>query len=157
LLASFLTLVGVIVMMLRISWILTLVIVLTLPLSITLVSRIAKRSQKFFIKQQAALGALNGHVAEMYSGHAIVTAFGFENKSVATFERLNESYYDGAWRAQFVTGILIPTMIFVGNLGYVFVSVIGGLLVTRRAISIGDVQAFVQEGRQFSMRIHSVR
>jgi len=153
LLTAFLTLVGVIVMMLTISWILTLVIVLTLPLSITLVSRIAKRSQKFFIKQQAALGALNGHVAEMYSGHAIVTAFGFENKSVATFERLNESYYDGAWRAQFVTGIIMPTMMFVGNLGYVFVSVIGGLLVTRRAISIGDVQAFVQYGRQFSMPI----
>jgi len=153
LLTSFLTLVGVIVMMLTISWILTLVIVLTLPVSIALVSRIAKRSQKFFIKQQAALGALNGHVAEMYSGHAIVTAFGFEKKSVATFDRLNESYYDGAWRAQFVTGIIMPTMMFVGNLGYVFVSVIGGLLVTRRAVSIGDVQAFVQYGRQFSMPI----
>ena len=96
LLTSALTLIGVIVMMLTISWILTLVIVLTLPLSIVIVARIAKRSQKFFMKQQMALGALNGHVAEMYGGHTIVTAFGHEAKSIATFEMLNEDYYDGA-------------------------------------------------------------
>ncbi len=153
LLTSALTLIGVIVMMLTISWILTIVIVLTLPLSIVIVARIAKRSQKFFMKQQTALGALNGHVAEMYAGHTIVTAFGHEKKSVATFEALNETYYDGAWRAQFVTGIIWPTMMFVGNLGYVFVAVIGGLLVARRSIAIGDVQAFIQYGRQFSMPI----
>jgi ATP-binding cassette subfamily B protein len=100
-----------------------------------------------------ALGALNGHVAEMYGGHAIVTAFGHEKRSVAAFEALNESYYDGAWRAQFVTGIIWPTMMFVGNLGFVAVAVIGGLFVTRRAIAIGDVQAFIQYGRQFSMPI----
>ena len=122
-------------MMLTISWILTLVIVLTLPLSIVIVARIAKRSQKFFMKQQMALGALNGHVAEMYGGHTIVTAFGHEKKSVATFDKLNENYYDGAWRAQFVSGIIMPTMMFVGNLGYVLVAVIGGVLVTRRSIA----------------------
>src|SRR4029077_2265200 len=94
LLTSALTLIGVIVMMLTISWILTLVIVLTLPLSIVVVARIAKRSQKFFVKQQVALGALNGHVAEMYGGHTIVTAFGHEKKSVSTFDTLNESYFD---------------------------------------------------------------
>ncbi len=153
LLTSVLTLIGVIVMMLTISWILTIVIVATLPLSIVIVAKIAKRSQKFFMKQQIALGALNGHVAEMYGGHAIVTAFGHEDKSIATFNALNEHYYDGAWRAQFVSGIIMPTMQFVGNLGYVMISVIGGLLVTRRSISIGDVQAFVQYGRQFSMPI----
>jgi ATP-binding cassette subfamily B protein len=153
LLTSLLMLVGVIVMMLTISWMLTIVIVLTLPLSIVIVARIAKRSQKFFMKQQMALGALNGHVAEMYGGHAIVTAFGHEKRSVAAFEALNESYYDGAWRAQFVTGIIWPTMMFVGNLGFVAVAVIGGLFVTRRAIAIGDVQAFIQYGRQFSMPI----
>src|SRR5262245_31233031 len=153
LLTSALTLIGVIVMMLTISWILTLVIVLTLPLSIVVVARIAKRSQKFFMKQQMALGALNGHVAEMYGGHTIVTAFGHENKSVATFEGLNASYFDSAWRAQFVSGIIWPTMMFVGNIGYVLVAVIGGLLVTRRSIAIGDVPAFVQYGRQFSMPI----
>jgi ATP-binding cassette subfamily B multidrug efflux pump len=153
LLTSALTLIGVIIMMLTISWMLTLVTVLTLPLSIVVVARIAKRSQKFFMKQQMALGAMNGHVAEMYGGHAIVTAFGHEKKSVAVFDTLNEDYYDGAWRAQFVTGIIWPTMMFVGNIGYVLVAVIGGLLVTRRSIAIGDVQAFIQYGRQFSMPI----
>jgi len=153
LLTSVLTLIGVIVMMLTISWILTLVTVLTLPLSIVIVARIAKRSQKFFMKQQIALGGLNGHVAEMYSGHTIVTAFGHQKKSVAAFDKLNEDYYDGAWRAQFVTGIIWPTMMFVGNLGYVLTAVIGGVLVTRRSIAIGDVQAFIQYGRQFSMPI----
>jgi ATP-binding cassette subfamily B protein len=153
LLTSVLTLLGVIVMMLTISWVLTIAIVLTLPLSISIISRIAKRSQKFFMKQQVALGALNGHVAEMYGGHTIITAFGREKESVATFDRLNETYYDSAWRAQFVSGIIMPTMMFVGNLGYVFVAVIGGVLVTRGSISIGDVQAFIQYGRQFSMPI----
>jgi ATP-binding cassette subfamily B protein len=153
LLTSVLTLIGVIIMMLTISWILTLVTILTLPLSIVVVARIAKRSQKFFMKQQVALGALNGHVAEMYGGHTIVTAFGHEKKSVATFDKLNETYYDGAWRAQFVSGIIFPTMMFVGNLGFVLTAVIGGVLVTRRSISIGDVQAFIQYGRQFSMPI----
>jgi ATP-binding cassette, subfamily B, multidrug efflux pump len=153
LLTSVLTLIGVIIMMLTISWILTIVTVLTLPISIVVVAKIAKRSQKFFMKQQAALGALNGHVAEMYGGHTIVTAFGHEKKSVATFDKLNETYYDSAWRAQFVSGIIYPTMMFVGNIGFVLVAVIGGLLVTRRSISIGDVQAFIQYGRQFSMPI----
>jgi ATP-binding cassette, subfamily B, multidrug efflux pump len=153
LLTSVLTLIGVIVMMLTISWILTLVTVLTLPISIVVVARIAKRSQKFFMKQQMALGALNGHVAEMYGGHTIVTAFGHEKRSVATFDKLNETYFDSAWRAQFVSGIIFPTMMFVGNLGFVLVAVIGGVLVTRRSIAIGDVQAFIQYGRQFSMPI----
>jgi ATP-binding cassette subfamily B multidrug efflux pump len=153
LLTSALTLIGVIIMMLTISWILTLVTVLTLPLSIVVVARIAKRSQKFFMKQQMALGAMNGHVAEMYGGHTIVTAFGHERKSVARFETLNEDYYDGAWRAQFVTGIIWPTMMFVGNVGYVLVAVIGGVLVTRGSIAIGDVQAFIQYSRQFNMPI----
>ena len=156
LLTSALMLIGVIIMMLTISWILTIVIILTLPLSIVVVARIAKRSQKFFMKQQMALGALNGHVAEMFSGHPVVVAFGHEGKSVAKFDELNESYYDGAWRAQFVTGIIMPTMMFVGNLGYVFVAVIGGLLVTRGMIAIGDVQAFIQYGRQFSMPINQL-
>jgi ATP-binding cassette subfamily B protein len=156
LLTSVLMLIGVTVMMLTISWILTVVILLTLPLSIVIVAKIAKRSQKFFMKQQIALGALNGHVTEMYGGHPIITAFGHENKSVAIFEKLNETYYDGAWRAQFVSGIIMPTMMFVGNLGFVLVAVLGGVLVTRRSIAIGDVQAFIQYGRQFSMPINQL-
>jgi ATP-binding cassette subfamily B protein len=153
LLTSALMLVGVVVMMLTISWLLTVVIVLTLPLSVVIIARIAKRSQKFFMQQQMALGRLNGHVAEMYAGHTIVTAFGHERQSVAAFDALNDQYYDGAWRAQFVSGIIMPTMMFVGNLGFVMIAVIGGLLVARRSLPIGDVQAFIQYGRQFSMPI----
>ena len=153
LLTSALSLIGIIVMMLTISSILTLIVIVTLPLSIVIVARIAKRSQKFFMTQQMALGALNGHVAEMYGGHTIVTAFGHEKKSVATFDALNQTYYDSAWRAQFVSGIIMPTMMFTGNVAYVLVAVVGGLLVTRRALAIGDVQAFIQYSRQFSMPI----
>ena len=153
LISSVLSVIGIVIMMLTISWILTLVVVLTLPLSVTIVAKIAKRSQAFFIRQQKALGELNGHVAEMYSGHTIVTAFGHEEKSVAKFNDLNEKYYDGAWRAQFATGMIFPIMMFVGNIGYVAVAVIGGFLVTRRSIALGDVQAFIQYSRQFSMPI----
>jgi ATP-binding cassette subfamily B protein len=153
LLTSVLSLIGIVIMMLTISWILTVTIILTLPLSIVIVARIARRSQKFFMQQQQALGALNGHVAEMYAGHTIVTAFGHEEQSIAKFDALNTQYYDGAWRAQFVTGIIFPTMMFVGNVGVVLIAVIGGVLVTRGSLPIGDVQAFIQYGRQFSMPI----
>ena len=153
LITSLLSVIGIVIMMLTISWILTIVVVLTLPLSVTIVAAIAKRSQAFFVRQQQALGELNGHVAEMYSGHAIVTAYGHEDRSVAKFDQLNAKYYDGAWRAQFATGVMFPIMMFVGNLGYVAVAVIGGILVTRRSIAIGDIQAFIQYSRQFSMPI----
>jgi ATP-binding cassette subfamily B protein len=153
LLTSALTVIGVVIMMLSINWILTIGIILTVPMSIVIVARIAKRSQKFFMQQQAALGALNGHVAEMYAGHAIVTAFGHAEKSVEKFDSLNTKYFDSAWKAQFVTGIMMPIMMFVGNIGYVFVAVMGGVLVTRGAITIGNVQAFIQYCRQFSMPI----
>jgi len=153
LISSVLSVIGIVIMMLTISWVLTIVVVLTLPLSVTIVATIAKRSQAYFIRQQKALGDMNGHVAEMYSGHTIVTAFGHEQRSVAKFKDLNDHYYDGAWRAQFATGMIFPIMMFVGNIGYVAVAVIGGLLVTRRAIALGDVQAFIQYSRQFSMPI----
>jgi ATP-binding cassette subfamily B protein len=153
LITSILTLVGVIVMMLTISVVLTIVVVLTLPLSLALVRAIVKRSQKHFVQQQKALGELNGHVVEMYSGHTIVTAFGHERRAVEKFDALNAKYYEAGWRAQFATGMMMPVMMFVGNLGYVFVAVIGGVLVTRRAIAIGDVQAFIQYARQFSQPI----
>ena len=153
LISSVLSVIGIVIMMLTISWIMTLVVVLTLPLSVTIVATIAKRSQAYFIRQQKALGELNGHVAEMYSGHTLVTAFGHEEKSVAKFNALNDTYYDGAWRAQFATGMIFPIMMFVGNIGYVAVAVIGGFLVTRRSIALGDVQAFIQYSRQFSMPI----
>lgn len=153
LLTSGLTVIGVLLMMLSISWLLTLVVLVTVPLSVLIIATIVKRSQKFFMQQQVALGALNGHVAEMYSGHAIVTAFGHADTSIETFDRLNRTYYESAWKAQFVTGIIMPVMMFVGNIGYVLVAVMGAVLVTRGSITIGNVQAFIQYVRQFSMPI----
>ena len=153
LISSVLSVLGIIIMMLTISWIMTLVVLVTLPLSVAIVATIAQRSRAFFMRQQKALGEMNGHVAEMYSGHTIVTAFGHEEKSVEKFRHLNENYYEGAWRAQFATGMIFPIMMFVGNIGYVAVAVIGGYLVTMRSIALGDVQAFIQYSRQFSMPI----
>ena len=153
LISSVLMVLGILVMMLTISWMMTLIVLVTLPLSVTIVAKIAKRSQGHFVRQQKAMGEMNGHVAEMYSGHTIVTAFGHEAKGVEKFNALNAAYYEGAWRAQFATGVMFPIMMFVGNLAYVAVAVLGGILVVRRSIAIGDVQAFIQYSRQFSMPI----
>ena len=151
LITSAVTVLGVIVMMLSISLILTLVLLITLPLSIFVTTFIAKRSQVYFKTQQKSLGQLNGHVEEMYTGHRIVKAFGQEAESIEKFDVLNEQLYQAGWKAQFISGIIMPLMMFIGNLGYVFVCVIGGLLVTNRGISIGDVQAFIQYTQQFTM------
>ncbi|GCE16098.1 ABC transporter ATP-binding protein [Tengunoibacter tsumagoiensis] len=153
LVTSAVTIVGVIVMMLTINFWLTLVVLLTLPLSVIITMVIAKRSQVYFKDQQKALGLLNGHVEEMYTGHKIVKAFGLERRSLTEFDRLNDELYESGWKAQFVSGIIMPMMNFVGNLGYVLVCVIGGIMVTKQAIEIGDIQAFIQYARQFSMPI----
>ncbi|HEY4033204.1 MAG TPA: ABC transporter ATP-binding protein [Ktedonobacteraceae bacterium] len=153
LITSVITLLGVIVMMLTISPLLSLIVMLTLPLSLIVTMGIAKRSQNYFRRQQSALGELNGHVEEMYAGHKIVKAFGHEVKSISEFSELNEKLYNAGWRAQFVSGIIMPLMRFVGNIGYVFVAVVGGILVTQSAISIGDVQAFIQYAQQFTQPI----
>ncbi|MFA6017380.1 MAG: ABC transporter ATP-binding protein [Patescibacteria group bacterium] len=153
LITSVVSLVGVLIMMLSISWILTLIVLLTLPLSIFVVTGIAKQSQNFFRKQQKSLGDLNGHVEEMYSGHKIVKAFGHEHKAIAQFDDLNNNLYDAGWKAQYVSGIIMPLMRFVGNLGYVLVAVVGGIMATGNAISIGDVQAFIQYSSQFTQPI----
>ncbi len=153
LITSFVTLVGIVVLMLTISPLLTLVVVITLPLSILVTTVIAKRSQTQFKNQQRYLGQLNGHVEEMYTGHRIVKAFGHERAAIDTFDGLNGKLYDAGWRAQFVSGIIMPLMTFIGNIGYVFVSVIGGILVTQGTIAIGDVQAFIQYASQFTQPI----
>ncbi|MGZ3636838.1 MAG: ABC transporter ATP-binding protein [Ktedonobacterales bacterium] len=153
LITAVVTLVGVVVLMLTISWLLTLVVLVTLPLSIIVTTTIAKRSQRYFVRQQRALGELNGHVEEMLTGHRIVKAFGREGTSVAEFTRRNDRLYDAGWRAQFVTGTLMPLMMSIGNLGFVLVAVIGGIMVTQGSIAIGDVQAFIQYSRQFSQPI----
>ncbi|WP_308531135.1 ABC transporter ATP-binding protein [uncultured Paenibacillus sp.] len=153
LITSILTIIGVIAMMLSISPLMTLIAVLTLPLSIVAITSIAKRSQKQFVRQQKELGQLNGHVEEMYTGHKIIKAFGRETKSLEEFDNINERLYEAGWKAQFISGVIMPIMSFIGNIGYVLVSVVGGILVTKRTIEIGDVQAFIQYSRQFTMPI----
>ncbi len=147
------TFVGVIVMMLTISPLMTLAVALTLPLSFVVTRSIARRSQTYFLERQQHLGDLNGHVEEMFTGHLIVRAFGHEERSIAQFDRMNEDLAESTWKAQYVTGIIMPLMNVIGNLGYVLVSVIGGILVVQRAIQIGDIQAFIQYARQFSQPI----
>ncbi|WP_438348730.1 ABC transporter ATP-binding protein [Paenibacillus sp. FA6] len=153
LITSVVTIVGVIVMMLTISPWLTLITIVTLPLSILVVKGVASRSQKYFMGQQKSLGDLNGHVEEMYTGHKIVKAFGREEQSMKDFDEINEKLYHSGWKAQFLSGMIMPLMSLVSNFGYVLVCVVGGIFVTNKTITIGDVQAFIQYTRQFSMPI----
>jgi ABC-type multidrug transport system, ATPase and permease components len=153
LVTSVVTVVGVIIMMLTINWILTLVTIITIPLSFAVTIFIAKKSQHYFAEQQKWLGHLNGHVEEMYNGHKIVKAFGFEQRSIDEFDGLNATYYNAGWRAQFMSGVIMPMMTFIGNLGYVLICVIGGIMVTQKTITVGDIQAFIQYVRQFTMPI----
>lgn len=153
LITSVVTIIGVIVMMLTISPLMTIVTIITLPLGILFIKPIIKRSQGQFIKQQRVIGNLNGHVEEMYTGHDVVKSFNREEHSINKFKSINEKLYDAAWRAQFMSGIMMPVMNFTNNLGYVFVAVIGGILVTRGKIQIGDIQAFIQYSKQFAQPI----
>ncbi|ETI66720.1 ABC transporter ATP-binding protein [Neobacillus vireti] len=153
LITSVVTIIGVIVMMLSISPLMTLIVILTLPLSGVVIAKIAKKSQLFFKGQQKSLGQLNGHVEEMYTGHKVIKVFGHEQKSLEQFEEINEKLYQSGWKAQFVSGMIMPLMSFINNIGYVLISVVGGILVTKNAIKIGDIQAFIQYARQFSQPI----
>jgi len=153
LITSIVTIIGVIVMMLSISPLLTLIVILTLPLYIVVTMNIAKRSQKHFAAQQKSLGELNGHVEEMYTGHKIVKAFGREDESIATFNAINDKLYAAGYKAQFISGIIMPLMRFVGNIGYVIVVVVGAIFATMGTITIGDILAFIQYSRQFTMPI----
>jgi ATP-binding cassette subfamily B multidrug efflux pump len=154
--SSAVTLLGVLVMMLSISPLLTLITVVVIPLALVVTRVVAPRSQKHFAAQWKSLGELGGHVEEMYSGHSVVKAFGYEGKAIERFNAVNERLYDASWRAQFISGLLMPLMAFINNIGYVAVAVVGGILVTRRAIQIGDIQAFIQYARQFTMPIAQV-
>ncbi len=158
------SIIGVLIMMLRISWLLTLVTVIIIPVALLLVSAIVKRSQKYFIGQQRYLGEVNGHVEEMYAGHNVMKAFNGEEKSIEKFDGLNEKLYKVAWKSQFLSGLMMPVMGFVGNLGYVAVCVLGGFLavqdlvffggaVTVGRIAVGDIQAFIQYVRLFNQPI----
>lgn len=153
LITAVVTLVGVLIMMLTISPWLTLIFAVVLPLSGLVTRAAAQRSQKFFAGQQKELGLLNGHVEEMYTGHQIVKAFGHEHQSIEKFNTINEKLYAAGWKAQFVSGLIMPLLVFINNVGYVLVSVAGGIFVTNRAITIGDLQAFIQYSRQFTQPI----
>ncbi|ANU12006.1 ABC transporter [Planococcus antarcticus DSM 14505] len=150
---SIVTIVGILVMMLTISPLLTLIAVVSLPLSLFVIGPILKKSQKYFSSQQKNLGHLNGHVEEMYTGHQVVKAFGHEAKSNEQFDAVNEELYNAGRKAQFISGIIMPMMTLIGNLSYVLISVVGGILVTQRAISIGDIQAFITYSKQFTQPI----
>jgi len=150
---SVVTVLGVLVMMFSISWQMTLVAVATLPLSFGFLGLILGKSQVFFKRQQDYLGHINGHVEEMYGSHLVVKAFNGEAKSVAQFDEINNVLYDSAWKSQFLTGLLFPIMNFVGNLGYVGICILGGSLVIKGTISLGDVQAFIQYVRSFTQPI----
>ncbi|AWB46337.1 ABC transporter [Paenibacillus sp. CAA11] len=153
LITSIVTIIGVIIMMLTISPWMTLIAIVTLPVSVLAITMVAKRSQKQFALQQKELGELNGHVEEMYTGHKIIKVFGRESKSLDKFNQVNEKLYDAGWKAQFLSGVIMPIMNFIGNIGYVLVSVVGGIFVTNGRITIGDVQAFIQYMRQFTQPI----
>jgi len=153
LITSLIGIFGAAVMMLVISPLLTIITILTLPMSFMLTMAIAKKSQQFYKKQQRYLGELNGHIEEMFSGHTVVKLFGYENKSIAHFSALNNELYMTGWKSQFITGIIFPSLGFISNLGYVAVCVAGGVMVARRALGIGDIQAFLQYIRMFTQPV----
>ena len=150
---SLVTVVGVLIMMLSISWQMTLVALVVIPLSMVTVMLIVKQSQKFFKQQQEYLGHVNGHVEEMYSGHIVMKAFNGEAESIQKFDQSNNTLYDSAWKSQFLSGLMMPIMMFIGNLGYVAVAILGGYLAIRNAITVGDIQAFIQYMRSFTQPI----
>ena len=150
------TLIGVLVMMLSISWLMTLVALVILPVSMGLISLIVKRSQKYFRSQQEYLGHVNGQVEEIYGGHNIVRAFNGEKAVTDEFNRYNDTLYNSAWKSQFFSGMMQPLMAFVGNLGYVMVSILGGWLAIKNTIEVGDIQSFIQYVRSFNQPIAQV-
>jgi ATP-binding cassette subfamily B protein len=153
---SVVTVVGVLVMMLTISWQMTLVALLIVPLSMVVIAVVVGQSQKYFKQQQDYLGHVNGHVEEMYGGHIVMKAFNGEADSVERFDGLNNTLYSSAWKSQFLSGLMMPIMGFVGNLGYVGICILGGYLAIKNAITVGDIQAFIQYVRSFTQPITQI-
>ena len=153
LITSVTTLIGVVVMMLSINPLLTGITVLILPVSLVLIAVVVKSSQKYFRAQQASLGAINGQVEETFSGHAIVRAFNQEGAVAETFGQTNGKLYESAWKSQFLSGLMMPVMSFVGNLGYVAVALVGSVLAVQGTITVGDIQAFIQYVKNFTQPI----
>lgn len=148
--------IGVLVMMISINWIMTLVILIILPLSGIFISFVIKRSQKYFKQQQDYLGHINGHIEEMFGGHIVVKAFNGEESSTQQFNEINSTLYDSAWKSQFFSGLMMPVMNFIGNLGYVAVAILGAYLAFRNLITVGDIQAFIQYVRSFTQPIAQI-
>lgn len=156
LISSFVQIIGYLVMMLSISFTMTLLALVVVPLSLILVTTVVKHSQKYFAAQQSSLGEVNGHIEEMYGAHMIMKAFNGEEKSVAEFEKLNDQLYDSAWKSQFLSGLMQPISTFVGNLGYVGVAILGGYLAMNGSITVGDIQSFITYVRSFNQPISMI-
>ena len=156
LITSVTTLIGVLIMMLSINVWMTLAAVLILPLSMGIIGTVMKRSQKFFRNQQRYLGEVNGQIEEIYGGHDVVKVFNKEKDVVEAFEKVNKELYNSAWKSQFFSGIMMPVMQFIGNLGYVVVAILGGFLVIKNAIEVGDIQSFFQYIRNFTQPIQQI-
>jgi ATP-binding cassette subfamily B multidrug efflux pump len=156
LVTSLLTIVGVLAVMLWISPLLALIALVTVPVSVWVATRIGKRSQPQFVAQWATTGRLNGHIEEMFTGHSLVKVFGRENEAAETFQKHNDELYASSFRAQFISGLIQPAMMFISNVNYVLVAVVGGLQVASGSLSLGDVQAFIQYSRQFSQPLTQV-
>ena len=153
---SVVTVIGVLVMMFTISWQMTLVALTVLPISFGIIALIVSKSQVFFKRQQDYLGHINGHVEEMYGGHIVMKAFNGEAKSVEQFDQINDVLHDSAWKSQFLTGLMMPIMNFIGNLGYVAICILGGSLAVQGIITVGDIQAFIQYVRSFTQPITQI-
>ena len=150
------TLVGVFIMMLTISGVMTVAALVIIPIGMFVISMIIKRSQKFFAQQQAFLGNVNGQVEELYGGHLVVQAFNGQEDAIEKFDVTNEKLYQSAWKSQFLSGLMQPLMSFVGNLGYVLISILGGFLVIKNSIEVGDIQSFIQYVRQFNQPLNQI-
>ena len=150
------TMIGVLIMMLSISPLMTLIAIIILPVSMSLIGLVTKKSQKFFRAQQEYLGKINGQVEEIYGGHMVIKAFNREKDTIAEFEKTNDILYDSAWKSQFLSGMMHPIMMFVGNLGYACVALSGGLLAIRGVITVGDIQAFIQYVKNFTQPIQQI-
>ena len=150
------TIIGVLIMMLSISPLMTLIACVILPISMALISLVVKKSQKYFKTQQEYLGHINGQVEEVYGGHMVIKVYNKEEETVEEFEKTNRVLYDSAWKSQFLSGMMQPIMMFVGNLGYAAVALAGGLLAIRNVITIGDIQAFIQYVKSFTQPITQI-
>lgn len=153
---SICTLIGILIMMFSISWEMTLVSLVILPVTIIVVGFVVSKSQKYFKAQQDYLGHVNGQVEEIYGGHNIVKVFNGEEKAIKEFKKANSELYRSAWKSQFLSGLMHPLMNFIGNVGYVAVAILGGYLAVQGKITVGNIQSFIQYNRQFTQPINQI-